>query len=782
MKNRHLINILFFLALCTSIQIPAQTQALTGKVTDEASQPLEFANIVLLSLPDSAFVQGTVSDRTGVFTLSTNGQSGLLRISSIGYANAYKACKGNGETGTIRLTPDTLDMDEVVVKGNLPRTRIKGGSMITQVEGTLLEKAGTAENLLDKIPNLSAADGTVQVFGRGSAEIYINGRKVRDASELDQLPADNIKAVEVISNPGARYAASVKAVVRISTKKTPGDGFGFNNRTYVRYDEKWSALEQFNFNYRSGSFDVGGMLYGQSWSTAHGRDIAQDTYLEKHWEQKSSLKNEYSNKNLAAQLSLNYAIRPEHTVGARYQYTRLAKSKLFMDMNTTVRQDGIPAETTRNRSVSPSQRHIHDLNLYYSGKAGGWTIDLNADGMWMDGHENQKAEEAICYPDGTSGNQTITTFNPATSRLCAAKLTAEHPLWDGSLSVGAEYSYAKRTSVYTNPEQIIRENDNRIEEDNASAFVEYSRSFGKLSLQAGVRYEHIDFDYYEQGKRADEQSRSYENLFPSASLSFPLGNVQMQLGYARDIERPSYNDLSSSVYYGNRYTYQTGNPSLQPTLTDNLTLTAIYRWMQLQAGYQHIRNAVFVVSEAYEKDNPSIALIGLTNAPAYDQCFASLTLSPTIGIWSPQLTTQFTRQWVEADTPQGRRKLNAPCMDFIWQNTFLLPAGLQLDVEVDWSTKGYMQNMYRHHHLWNVDLALQRSFLSDRLSLRLDVHDLFKTWERGSSQTTYAGALRVLKQDTYSTRVIRLTARYNFNIGKSKYKGTGAGQEQKNRL
>lgn len=88
-------------------------------------------------------------------------------------------------------------------------------------------------------------------------------RKMRDASELDQLSADNIKAVEIINNPGARYDASIKAIVRISTQKALGDGFGFNNRTYVSYDERRTVLEQFNFNYRTGNFDLGGMLYGQ---------------------------------------------------------------------------------------------------------------------------------------------------------------------------------------------------------------------------------------------------------------------------------------------------------------------------------------------------------------------------------------------------------------------------------------------------------------------------------------------------------------------------------------
>ena len=100
--------------------------------------------------------------------------------------------------------------------------QLKGDAMITTVTGSVLEKAGTGEDLLNKIPGVSAEDEEVNIFGSGTAEIYINGRKVRDNSEIDQLSSEQIKRVEVVKNPGARYDASVKAVIRIITKKAAG--------------------------------------------------------------------------------------------------------------------------------------------------------------------------------------------------------------------------------------------------------------------------------------------------------------------------------------------------------------------------------------------------------------------------------------------------------------------------------------------------------------------------------------------------------------------------------
>lgn len=118
---------------------------------------------------------------------------------------------------------DTLLLKEVVVKSSLPKTRVKGDAMRTIVNGTILEKAGSCTDVLNRIPQLKAEkDGAVEVFGRGNAEVYINGRKVQDLKELSRIQSDQIRMVDVVQNPGARYAASVKAVVRITLKKQQG--------------------------------------------------------------------------------------------------------------------------------------------------------------------------------------------------------------------------------------------------------------------------------------------------------------------------------------------------------------------------------------------------------------------------------------------------------------------------------------------------------------------------------------------------------------------------------
>ena len=151
----------------------AQAQTISGKLVNEENQPLAYANVVLLSLPDSTFVSGAISDEMGDFRLLKDEKGELIRISSVGYLTLYKEVNEN--LGIIRMKPDAHLLGEVVVKANLPITRAKGDAMITTVTGTLLEKAGNANDLLDKIPNVSAEGGNVNVFGsRGGIIILIH--------------------------------------------------------------------------------------------------------------------------------------------------------------------------------------------------------------------------------------------------------------------------------------------------------------------------------------------------------------------------------------------------------------------------------------------------------------------------------------------------------------------------------------------------------------------------------------------------------------------------------
>ena len=758
--------------------VGVKAQTISGLLIDEQHKPLPYANVILQTV-DSVYLAGTMTGLDGKFELALHEKAKLINFSYVGYTTVVQEISKN-ELGTIQLFPDAQLLGEVVVKAYLPKTQAKGDAMVTTVSGTVLEKAGTAENLLDKIPNVTAQDGAVTVFGRGTPEIYINGRKIRNQQELDQLSSDNIKSVEVVSNPGARYDASVKAVIRIFTKKVEGEGFGFNNRALIRHRDEygWSAYDQLNLNYRKNGFDLSAMLLAGDYRNGNDQTFVIDTHLDKQWRQNLDLTDQKSeSKNIETTLTLNYQFDENHSIGARYNYERVPEYLWIANQFAQTYCEELLYEDLHSVITMNEPETHHRSNFYYNGRVKKWSIDFNADGLWSETKNTQVAQEDVM--EGVNEeDRSVTTIDTKRNELYAAKLVLSHPLAKGNLSFGAEYSHNKRNTTYLNPEGIIADDNAMIKEGATSAFVEYAKAFNKLQMQAGLRYEHVGFDYYDAGKFVDEQSKDYSNLFPSITFSFPIKDVQVQLGYASDINRPSYHQLRSSTIYVNRYMYDKGNPFLMPSITHNVTLAGSYKWMNMYVGYSHVKDDITNQTIAYSDDDPTIGLLSLQNTQAYDNLVAVFNINPTIGFWTPQLSLAIQKQWYEGETPWGKAKFNKPIGSVTFRNNFKLPKGFLLDVKGSYTTKGYQKNIYLADDMIDMNASLSKSFLKDKLTLQLQAYNILNSKQVA---TVYSG-IRVLQNTQVMHRQVSLTVRYKFNTTRSKYKGTGAGESQKNRM
>lgn len=771
-----MINRLYLTCCFLIMVVGVKAQTISGMLIDEQHKPLPYANVILQTA-DSIYLAGTMTGLDGRFEFPLQEKAKLINFSYVGYITVVREISNN-TIGEIQLFPDAQLLGEVVVKGILPKTQAKGDAMVTTVNGTVLEKAGTAENLLDKIPNVTVRDGDVTVFGRGTPEIYINGRKVRNMQELDQLSSDNIKSVEVISNPGARYDASIKAVIRILTKKVTGEGFGFENRTVVRHRDEygWSAYNQLDLNYRKNGLDLSTMLLTGSYH--NGSDLTHliDTYLDKQWFQKLDLTDQKAeSKNIETILTLNYQFNETHSIGARYNYKRVPEYLWVANQFAQTYCENLLYENLYSVITMNEPETQHRSNFYYNGRVKKMSIDFNADGLWNYTKNTQVAKENIEEGVGDETDRSVTTIDKKRNELYAAKLVLSHPLAKGNFSFGAEYSHNKRNTTYLNPEGIIADEEAMIKEGTVSTFVEYAKSFNKLQVQAGFRYEHVFFDYYNAGKLVAEQSKDYSHLFPSVSFSFPIKEVKVQLGYSSDINRPSYNQLRSSIFYANRYMYEKGNPFLMPSIIHNVTLGSSYKWMNLYVGYSHVKDDITNQTIAY---SATIGLFTLQNTPAYDRLVAVLNINPTIGFWIPQLSLSIQKQWYEGETPKGKTKFNKPIGSVTFRNDFKLPNGFLFDVNGSWITKGYQNNIYFADDMIDMNASLSKSFLKDKLTLQLQVNNIFNP----KQITTLYNGIRMMQSTQVIHRQVSLTVRYKFNTTRSKYKGTGAGESQKNRM
>lgn len=765
--------------LCFSAITPMMAQDIKGKIVDEKGEPLAFANVVLLNRQDSAFVKGVVSGEDGHFAIDSACNNGIIKVTSVGYKTAWKDCTGEN-AGVIKMVANSKVLGEVVVKSSLPKTILKNGGMTTTVAGSVLEKAGTMEHLLDRIPNVSAQNGNINVFGRGEPIIYINGRQMRDRSELDRLSSDNIKSVEVIANPGARYAASTKAVIRITTKKILGDGFGFDATTEGSYDEKKNAggYARLNLYYRRNGLELGAYAYGSKQSSPDEKDLQQMTYLDKTLNQQDRTRWKNKTETFSSRLNASYQFDDNNSLGASISFLRNPKLQTDGKTEGSVLRDEVLTETTTYITSEFGQNSNWSSNVYYVGKVGKLGIDFNTDWFWSKGNNKNNIYEHYQEVNSEIQNQLVSSTTSKYNRLIASKMVLSYPLFGGDLSVGGEYSFTNRNTNYAIIPNTLADNViDRIKEGMASAFVTYNRDFGKLNMEAGLRYENVDFKYYDDGKYMAEQSKTYGEWFPSLSLSMPIGNVQMQLSYAADIDRPNYWVLRSGVQYSNHYTYETGNPFLVSEISRNISYDLAYKWLTFNLTYEHVSDPIYQTVEMY-KDNTTIGLMRMINGKSYNNVTSTLNLQPTFGIWHPMLSAMVEKQWFELETRDGQY-LNKPVAMFRFNNTFDTKWAM-FSVMMTYITKGYEENHYIYKPMFNTDLSIYKGFMKDCLTLQLYVSDVF-----GTNDSHIIGKYGKLKEtifDEFSTSKISLTVRYKFNTTRSKYKGTGAGDSQKNRM
>jgi hypothetical protein len=362
-----------------------------------------------------------------------------------------------------------------------------------------------------------------------------------------------------------------------------------------------------------------------------------------------------------------------------------------------------------------------------------------------------------------------------------------YPVWKGNLSLGGEYSYNHRTDAYgfTATDAVpVKSTDTEINEKSSALFAEYGRQFGKVFAQLGLRYEHLKNDYFNFGKQEDEVCRNYGDWFPTAVISAPVGKVQLSLSYRRDIERPPYANLSSSTIYINRYTYQSGNPYLQPTYTHSLVLNAAYKWANLTLSYGRIKDAITMSTEPYPgSTNPLVSLVRPINSQEdYERLTIVASARPTIGCWHPTWAVVAMFQNYKSPTATGEVvTLSQPWFNGSWRNTIELPHALRLSADMEWATKGEYNNFRITRPRIVGNLGIQKDISLRRLgTLTADLRciDLFNTNKTEAIIYGY----RDLATNNPARRTFILDLTWKFNEARSKYRGRGAGEKQKARM
>ena len=743
-----------------------------GHIVDESGQPIEFANI---SLYNEGFINGGVSNENGDFVIPCKAQRITLKVSYIGYKTVERNVSV-GNVGIITLQPETYMVKGVEVKGEIPQYKMTSGGMTVDVQHSILHDVGTADDLLSMLPLVKARNGKYEVLTKGEPEIYINNKKVRDPIELKQLKSADVKSVDIITAPGAKYNAEVNAVIRIKTLKTQGDGFSLMATTQTWKNNKWNNYDDLTLKYRTGGMEAYANVALDNGHYSNDQNIDQELHISKDlFNVHAELPVRSSWTQLDYQAGLSYDFNTDHSIGLSFSSQKNFYNRFSSDMEQRYLKNGTFDGNVRLiTDIREKDKPVWELNTYYIGKIGKLGIDLNATWLQRESEDNNNQQEL----SQEYSNRTITTQTKDKNTMVAGKLVLDYPVWKGVLSGGSEATSTKSQGHNLNQEDIIPESDTEMKEKNIAAFAEYELQLGQWHLNAGLRFEHVSADYTSFGIRQEEPSRTYNDWFPNLSAAWQKGKWGTQLSYSKRITRPPYNMLTSMVVYDSRILYEGGNPLLRPSVRHSIDFNLTYSWLTFVTGFTRENDFFTHVGNIYDEAK-EIAIFQPDNFDHQDRVYATIVASPKLGFWQPQATLHYYQQMFDAERYGAPKKLNKPEFSARLQSWFVIDPTAKALLDISYTGSNHWGFMYRGSNFM-VNARLQKSFLKGQLSATLYANDIFRTAK--NKVTTYY-AIGQTAQDIYTyTQCVGLTLSYNFNASSSKYRGTGAGNEEKGRL
>lgn len=763
----NMINIkhLVLLMLCILAVIPVGAQRV--HVVSELGEDVAYANVMLISLHDSTIVASATTDNQGFFSLSQKGES-KLQVKCIGYKD-YEKNVNLDTLKVVKLEADSYALDEVVVKTSRKMMRSSGNAILTRVENTLLEKKGKLMDILPYMPFVSNVNNSIVVAGKGEPIFYLNDHRVFDPSELDQLLASDIKDVEVITSPGAEYESSVKAVIKIRTKRKQGEGLSGNiESTFTYLGGYVSEIPRSNFNYRTKGWDFFGSF--------NMRDTREKTTSERTLRLEGE--KPFSQIQTADAFShwLGYDgslgmdfINTKWNVGMKYAFT---KTPRLSDRT----KSALKVETAENETYDLALDNRVKTDMLVQSINGYATYNLldntkiSLEGYYSksNNHTNQDISEIYASTE----SEQLFSKSSYNHHLAVGRLDVQHSLGAFLVKYGMEYSSTKYSMDYQDisDDQLAPYVNTERKESQLSAYGNLSFTGNAASASMGLRYEKCKMD---RDDVSGNNTWTDERFYPYVSLRKSIGNVELGISYENKIKRPAYYLFRSNLMYNTPFEYTTGNANLKSTIFHIFNALVSYKEFSGSITYGIRKNAIVSMMRQY--GNKQAVLTQPENVNTMKYLSISGDWYNNIGFWSPYVSIAWEKPFLEID----QVKFNKPTLSLQLYNTMTMRNGLSFDVNFSFSGSGN-QNIQRREASNMVQVGTYKNFCSDKLYVGLYYMDVFKT-----NKDKYVIDLSNIQLSNDSYRAVDglyLTLIYKFNKANSRYSGNKAGTSEKSRL
>lgn len=790
-----------------------------GIVMDgELGGPLEFVTVQVKAKGSDKIVQGSVTGSDGNYTIGglKKGEY-VVTFSYIGYEEVSKNISISSDNqilslGELTLAEDANQLGEVEVVAKRPQMRFEIDRKVFDATQDIAAEGGSASDLLSNIPSVEVDnEGSVSLRGNSSVTIWINGKASgltadNQADILDMMPAGDIKQVEVITNPSARYSPEGTAgIINIILKDDRKPGYYGSVKVGADTDGGYQASGNINYssskvdayanlNYRNREFKGGGII--------SRLNTTDNSFLDQTNDSKRQHNNWFGRFGATWHItkSDDLAFNVTGMTGGGDNSENIHYNSIDSQKNTIYTSDRM--------TNGDSDMKMYNLELNYVHKfSENSNIDLMvSNNQWRrDGMNIFRQSTVYTDPSQTANPLYQTQENDIKDKTWEVQADYTNKISDmARIEAGYKGIFQRNASpvdTYTGTTaEDIRQDEslyNRFlyNQDVHALYMTYGGKWNKLSYQAGLRGEYwrvdtrsLDFDQEFNGKASETFEKDYFKLFPSAFISYALPkNNELQVNYTRRLRRPWGGQLNSFRNISDASNISFGNPELTPEYSHSFELNYIKSWesghtLSLSGYYrstddviQRIRflntedNVMYTTSENVAKSQASgLEIVGK------DKLFKILDLTTTVNLYYSKLDG-FSYLPQGAETPV----IGDTDESFAWNVRMIanlsLPWGVSLQGTGNYNSKQLMAQGHREPN-YSVDLGLRKSFLSDKLTLSINARDLLDS--RKFRTVTAGDGFWQDSENWRGGRRVGFTLTYNFgNMNKKKDKSKSRSEE-----
>jgi len=567
---------------------------ITGTITDAASKEVvEFATIALVTT-DGKTIDGAVADMKGRFTLTKvpAGKHKLL-ISFVGYESKsldveIDEKRSTIDLGNVSINSETKVLNEVIVEGQRALIEEKVDRTVYNAENDKTTQGGDATDVLKRVPMLTVDfEGNVSLRGSQNIMVLINNKpstimasSVADA--LKQIPAEEIKSVEVITSPAAKYdAEGTGGIINIITKKNTLEGATLNINSSAGFRGSNLGL---NGNYRTKKFGLSLGGWGRSNYNVKGAFSNEQLTNGILNTQQADTRNQnlFGNINMGFDYDIN-------------KYNALTGSVRMGARNGKTWQDGLLTEQFTNNVAGPSSlRDVNtrdlsnniDFNLTYTKTFEKPQKEFSVLGLYSRNNRNNDFENLISLENGLPVSEGFKNLNDSYNQEATIQADYQAPIGERQLvEVGGKNIWRQVYSNfiyfvdpdgdgnYTESPNTNLSNNLNYDQNITAGYLSYTlNTKNSYGFKAGARYEYTTINAFSQTE-ANIEIPSYGVFVPSVNISKKINNSTVKAGYNRRIQRPSLQFLNPNVQASNPLNVTIGNPELEPEFTDNFELS-----------------------------------------------------------------------------------------------------------------------------------------------------------------------------------------------------------------